>query len=58
MEGLGLKLMMGVTLITIGFAIGTLIVRYKDFKFDHRIYPTEIRINQQTGDTTFVYIMK
>ena len=38
----------------IGFNIG-----YKNrYEYNHRINPTEITINQQTGDTTFVYIMK
>lgn len=28
------------------------------YEFNHRIEPTQIMVNQQTGDTTFVYIME
>jgi len=28
------------------------------YEFDHPIQPTKIEINQQTNDTTFVYIME
>ena len=40
------------------FQIGMLVGYQERFEFNHRINPVEIIINQQTNDTTFVYIME
>jgi len=43
-----------VAMYLIGFKDG-----YQDiYEYKTRINPSEITINQQTGDTTFVYIME
>ena len=46
------------TFISVAVCFGFVLGRTSIHQYNHRIEPTEIKINQQTGDTTFVYIME
>ncbi len=57
MEFLGEVVFLGL-IFSLIFGLGFWVGYEGTYEFDNQISPTEITVNQQTGDTTFVYIMK